>query len=171
LAEQNISDYTMPLEVYLQAAVVRGVLVTNQDRLSNYLVLREGEEIFALREAQITDLGGKTIRVSADEYLVYMRQVYAIADLSPQLRAMRSGLEPFYVKKDQTRALLGVGPFLIQGSAHLVPGAFIQDLLLAKSLFIPVTNAIMLNSREREARTYLVNRAQIGCLSALREDQ
>jgi hypothetical protein len=53
----------------------------------------------------------------------------------------------------------------------LVPGASIQDLLLARSLFIPVTNATMLNSREREARTYLVNRAQIGCLSALREEQ
>ena len=32
--------YSMPLEVYLQSAVVRGILGTNQDRLSNYFILR-----------------------------------------------------------------------------------------------------------------------------------
>jgi hypothetical protein len=167
---ESISNYSMPLEVYLQAAVVRGILVTNQDRLSNYLVLREGEEVFALREAQLTDLDGKSIRVSADQYLVYMQQVFVIADLSPQPRAMRTGLEQLYVKKDQTRALLGVGPFLIQGSVHLLPGGSIQDLLLATPLFIPVTNATMVNGSERQPRTYLINRTQIGCLSVLREE-
>lgn len=170
MAEENIGTYSMPLEVYFQAAIVRGMLVTNQDRLSNYLVLREGAEVFALREAQLTDLHGKTIRVNADQYLIYMQQVFAIADLSPQLRAVRSGLEQLYVKKDQSPALLGVGPFLIQGSVHLIPGGSIQDLLLAKTLFVPVTNATMLNSRERESRTYLINRTQVGCLSALRAD-
>ena len=39
--------YKMPLEVYLQAAVVRGVLETNQSRLSSHLILREGDEVFA----------------------------------------------------------------------------------------------------------------------------
>ena len=43
----------MHLEVYLQAAVVRGVLETNQDRLSNYLIVRQGDEVFSLKDATL----------------------------------------------------------------------------------------------------------------------
>ena len=68
--------YTMPLEVYFQAAVVRGVLVTNQERLSNYLVLREGEEIFSLKDVTMESANRKPLVVGADEYLVYMREVF-----------------------------------------------------------------------------------------------
>ncbi|HEY7555746.1 MAG TPA: hypothetical protein VIH18_13165 [Candidatus Binatia bacterium] len=170
MAQNNIATYSMPLEVYLQSAVLRGMLVTNQDRLSNHLILREGEEIFSLREVQLTDLHGKAMGVNADEYLVYMHQVFAIADLSPQFRADRSGLEHLYVRKDQSRALLGVGPFWVRGNIHLTPGALIHDLLLARTMFIPVTNATMLHGSESEPRTYLVNRTQVGCLTGLSED-
>ena len=45
--------YSMPLEVYLQGALVRGVLTTNQDRLSNFLVVREGEDVFSLNHASL----------------------------------------------------------------------------------------------------------------------
>jgi len=54
-------NYTMPLEVYLQSALIRGILTTNQDRLSNYLILREGQEIFSLREASLEDLRGRPL--------------------------------------------------------------------------------------------------------------
>jgi hypothetical protein len=46
LAHENIATYSMPLKVYLSSAIVRGVLVTNQERLSNHLFLREGETVF-----------------------------------------------------------------------------------------------------------------------------
>jgi hypothetical protein len=170
LSQENIGSYSMALEVYLQSAIVRGILVTNQDRLSNYLVLREGEEVFAIREARLTDLQGKTIGINADHYLIYMRQVFAIADLSPQSRGIRTGFEQLYVKKDQSRALLAAGPFLFQGNVHVVPGGSIQDLLTVKPLFIPITEATMVNGRESEPRTYLINRTQIGCLAALRDE-
>ena len=166
----NIGSYSMALEVYLQSAIVRGILVTNQDRLSNYLILREGEEVFSLREAQLTDLRGKTIDVNADQFLIYMHHVFAIADLSPQFRADRLGLEHLYIRKDQSRALLGVGPFWVRGNIHLTPGALIHDLLLARTMFIPVTNAILLDGGESEPRTYLINRTQISCLTGLGED-
>jgi hypothetical protein len=170
LVEENITTYSMPLEVYLQGALVRGILVTNQDRLSNHLLLGEREEVFALREAQLMDLHGKTMSVNSEHYLIYMRQVFAIADLSPQFRAAGSGREQLYVKKDQSRALLAVGPFLIKGNVHLIPGASIHDLLSAKTLFIPVTDGVLLNVKESEPRTYLINRTLIGSLSSLRED-
>jgi hypothetical protein len=170
LASDNIGSYSMPLEVYLQSAIVRGILVTNQDRLSNYLILREEEEVFSLRDAQLTDLRGKTMDVSANQFLIYMQQVFAIADLSPQFRADRSGLEHLYIRKDQSQALLGVGPFWVKGDIHLSPGALIHDLLLAKTMFIPVTNAILLDGGESEPRTYLINRTQISCLTGLGEN-
>jgi hypothetical protein len=62
--------YRMPLEVYLQTAVVRGVLVTNQDRLSNYLFLREGDEVFSLKEATLEGLNRKTVTAGSDESLI-----------------------------------------------------------------------------------------------------
>lgn len=170
MAQDSIGSYSMPLEVYLQSAIVRGILVTNQDRLSNYLILREGEEVFTLRDAQLTDLRGKTRDLNADEFTIYLHQVYAIADLSPLFRADRSGLEHLYIRKDQSRAVLGVGPFWVRGNIHLTPGTLIHDLLLARTMFIPVTNAIMLDGGESEPRTYLINRTQISCLTGLGED-
>ena len=170
MAPDNIGSYSMALEVYLQSAIVRGILVTNQDRLSNFLILREGEEVFSLRESQLTDLRGKTIDANADQFLIYMHQVFAIADLSPQFRADRFGLEHLYIRKDQSRALLGVGSFWVRGNIHLTPGALIHDLLLARTMFIPVTNAILLDGGASEPRTYLINRTQISCLAGLGED-
>jgi hypothetical protein len=170
LAESNIATYSMPLEVYLQSGIVRGMLVTNQDRLSNHLILRESEEIFSLRDAELMDLRGKPMGVDSAEYLVYMRQVFLIADLSPQFRANRSELEHLYVKKEQNRALLGVGPFWIEGTIHLLPGRSIHDLLMAKTRFVPVTNASLLDRGASEPRTYLLNRTQVGCLTTLGDD-
>ena len=60
MAQDEGMTYSMPLEVYLQSAVVRGILGTNQDRLSNYFILREGDEVFSLREATLEDSGPKT---------------------------------------------------------------------------------------------------------------
>ncbi len=111
MAQDSFTTYSMPLEVYFQSAVVRGILVTNQDRLSNYFILREGAEVFTLKDATLEDPNGKPMAVNAEEYLVYMHQVSLIADLSPQFRAARSGLEHLYVKKEfaRYRLLLGAG--------------------------------------------------------------
>lgn len=160
--------YTMPLEVYLQSAVVRGVLVTHQDRLSNHLyLLQQGEEVFSLRDPILENCDRKIVAAGSDEFLVYMQEVFLIADLSPQPRADRSGLETFYVKKEASRALLGVGPYWVQGNIHVVPGGLLHDLLMAKSRFIPMTDAILLNRSENEARTFLVNRTKIGFITLL----
>ena len=48
--EQSLS-YTMPMEVHLPAALVRGVLETNQDRLSSHLLVRQDDQVFSLRDA------------------------------------------------------------------------------------------------------------------------
>ena len=159
--------YRMPLEVYLQSAVVRGVLVTNQDRLSNYLILREGEEVFTLKDATLETAEGKAIAVSADEYLIYMREVFLIADLSPKGQTARSGIEQLYVQKEASKTLFSVGPYLLHGSIYLLPGAVLHDLLMEGSQFIPVTDATLLSRRDIGPRTFLVNRNRIGFMTAI----
>jgi Family of unknown function (DUF6812) len=161
--------YSMPLEVYFQSAVVRGILCTNQDRLSNYFILREGDEVFYLREASLEGLNRNPVALSSDEYLLYMQEVFLIADLSPQLRSERSGLEPLYVKKEASKALLGVGPFWLRGNIHLIPGGVLHDLLVARTRFIPVTDATLVDRPDIGPRTYLVNRTKIGFITAVAE--
>ena len=159
--------YSMPLEVYLQAAVVRGVLVTNQNRLSNYLVLRDGEEVFSMKDATLETANRKPIAVGSDEYLIYMREVFLIADLSPESQTQRAGMESFYVHKETRKALFSVGPYLLHGSIHLVPGAALHDLLVERSQFVPVTEATLLDRQDIGPRTYLVNRNRIGFMTAI----
>ena len=166
VAEEGLT-YTMHLEVFLQAAIVRGILETNQDRLSNYLVVRQGEEVFSLREATLELPNGKLAPSSTDEYLIYMQEVLLIADLSAEDRAQDAGLNALFVKKDRSKALLSVGAYLLHGNIHLHAGSGLHDFLMEKSRFLPVTEAILLNRSEVGPRTYLVNRTKIGFLSAI----
>jgi hypothetical protein len=159
--------YSMTLEVYLQSAVLRGVLITNQDRLSNYLILREGDEVLSIGDATLEDLNGKTIAADPAEYLVYMQEVSLIADLSREFTSDRSAYQHLYVKKDSSKALLSVGPYWLQGDIHIVPGAPLHELLLGKTRFFPITDAVLVGRPDIVARTYLVNRTKIGCMTAI----
>jgi hypothetical protein len=159
--------YKMPLEVYLQAAVVRGVLQTNQGRLSSHLILREGDEVFFLRAASLERLDGTGVAVGSDEYLIYMQEIFLIADLSPQ--SDRSVNEHLFVRKESSRALLSVGPYWLQGNLHILPGGALHELLLAKTRFVPITEATLLDRPVEGARTYLVNRTKIGFITALND--
>ena len=159
--------YKMPLEVYLQAAVVRGVLETNQSRLSSHLILREGDEVFFLRAASLERLDRSVIAAGSGEYLIYMQEIFLIADLSPG--SENSMNEHLLVKKESSKALLSIGPYWLQGNIHIVPGGALHDLLLAKTRFVPVTEATLLDRPDQGARTYLVNRTKIGFITALNE--
>ena len=163
----TVTTYSMTLEVYLQSAVLRGVLVTNQDRLSNYLILREGDEVLSITNATLDDLQGKTMAAGSGEYLIYMQEVFLIGDLSPQLSSDRSGYEHLYVKKESNKALISVGPYWLKGDIHVVPGAPLHELLLGKTRFFPITDATLIGRPDIASRTYLVNRTKIGCMTAV----
>lgn len=165
-AEMKLT-YSMPLEIYLHAAVVRGVLMTHQDRLSGHLVLRKGEECFSLRDATLERFDCKPVRIGSDEYVIYKREVYLIADLSPQEQSRRTGMEHFYVEKQSSKALISLGPYLLQGTIHLFPGGALHDLFLEKNLFFPVTGANFVGRADIGPRTYLVNRSRIGFMTAI----
>jgi hypothetical protein len=167
MTQESGLTYSIPLEVYLQGALVRGVLVTQQSRLSSYLGLPNGANVFALKDATLESANRKPIALGADEYLVYLREVLLIADLSPASQTQRSGVESFYVHKETSKALFSVGPYLLQGAVHLMPGTALHDLLLENSQFIPVTDAILLDRQDITARTYLVNRNKIGFMTVI----
>ncbi len=162
--------YTMLVEVYLEAAVVRGVLETNQDRLSSYLAVRQGEEVFALKEAILQVPGREPVSAGSHEYLLYMQEVLLIADLSTEDPARRAALPGLFVKKEKSKALLSVGSYLLQGNLHLQAGSPLQEFLMENSRFLPVTEATLADRPDIGPRTYLVNRAKIGFLSALGQD-
>ena len=164
--EQGLS-YTMPLEVYLPAAVVRGVLETNLDRVSSHLQFRQEDQVFSLRDASVENLSGQPIVSRATEYVVYMREVYLIADLSPGDLSQRAGFSGIYQKKDSSKALISVGPYLMQGDVHLLPGGALYDLLLEKNQFIPLTTATILGRPPTAPRTYLINRSKVGFITAM----
>ena len=161
--------YTMHIEVYLQAAMVRGILQTNQDRLSNYLIVRQGDEVFSLREATVESAGGHPIKSGVREYLIYIQQALMIADLSAQNRTERASFRPPSVKKHQSKALLGIGPYLVQGIIHLHPGDGFHEFLMEQSRFLPVTEATLVDREEMGQRTFLINRAKIGFISAVQD--
>ena len=165
-AEERLT-YSMYLEVYLQGAMVRGILETNQDRLSDYLVVRQGDEVFALKEATLEIANRKPVKIGSDQYLIYMQEVFLIADLSVEGRAGRAGLHGLFVKKDQSKAFFSVGPYLIQGTVHLRAGSELHEFLMEQSRFLPVTDASLIDRQEVGARTFLVNRAKIGFMSAI----
>jgi len=68
----------MRLEVYLQSAVLRGILATNQERLSNYLILREGDEVFSLREATLEGLSRKPVATVLTSILSICRKCFSL---------------------------------------------------------------------------------------------
>ena len=159
--------YTMPLEVYLPAALVRGILETNLDRVSSHLLFRQDDQLFSLRDATVEDLNGQPIASRTTEYVVYMREIYLIVDLSPAHQSQRSGFEGLYQKKDTSKALISVGPYLLQGDVYLLPGGALYDLLIEKNQFIPLTNATILGRSSCPPRTYLINRYKFGLMTAL----
>jgi hypothetical protein len=120
-----------------------------------------------LKDATLESVNRKPIAVASDRYLVYIREVFLIADLSPTSQTQRTGIESFYVHKETSKALFSVGPYLLQGNIYLVPGGALHDLLVEKSTFIPVTDATLLDRQDIGPRTYLVNRNKIGFMTAI----
>jgi hypothetical protein len=110
---------------------------------------------------------GKPLTAETDEYLIYLQEVCLIADLDSKGGARRSAADALYIKKDQSRALLSAGPYLVQGSIHLLPGSALHDLVMEKSQFLPVTDATLVGCADLGPRTYLVNRGKIGFMTAI----
>jgi hypothetical protein len=158
------------VEVYLPSAVIRGSLVTRHDRLSNHLNLRSEDDVASLLEASIRDLSGNPLQVGSGDFTIYTSEMLLVADLMPATVVDQSAWDRAQVKKEPQAVLLGIGPFWLRGTAHLMPGAPLSNLALVKQNFIPVTDATVLNQPEREPCTILVNRVKVSWLAGAHPD-
>jgi hypothetical protein len=161
---------TKLVDIYLSSAIIRGSLVTRHDRLSNHLNLRSEDEVASLVEARVRDLDGNPFEGGSGDFTVYMGEILLVADLMPTGGSRRSALDHPRLEKEQRAVLLGVGPFWLRGTAHLVPGMELPNWALVKQNFIPLTDATVVNQRESEPCTFLVNRAKIGWLVRAQSD-
>ncbi|HEV8344708.1 MAG TPA: hypothetical protein VGR30_20300 [Candidatus Binatia bacterium] len=155
---------TKLVEVYFPSAVIRGSLVTRHDRLSNHLNLRSEDDVASLVEASVRDLSGNPLQVGSGDFTIYTSEMLLVVDLMPTTVTERSAWDHAQVKKEPRAVLLGIGPFWLRGTAHLMPGAQLSNWALVKQNFIPVTDATVLNQPEREPCTILVNRVKISWL-------
>jgi len=159
-------SHSIPLEIYLSSTLIRGALFTRHNRVSNHLNLRSGDESLLINNAIIEDLGGNRVPSDPKEYLLYLEDVLFIADLSTAIDTTRVGVDQEPIRKDPRSVLVYVSPYWIRGTAHLIPGAALSDLLVVKKRFIPITEAKLLNQPDMASRTLLVNGTKISCLAA-----
>lgn len=158
--------HSIPLEIYLPSTVMRGTVITRHSRVSNHLNLRSGDEAFSVKNAIIEDLAGNRLPAESWDYLIYLEDVLFIADLSAAVDSARSGVDQEPIRKEPRNVLVHVSPYWIRGTAHLIPGATLNDLLVVKKRFIPLTQAKLLNHPDMEPLTLLVNGTKISCLAA-----
>jgi len=159
-------SHSIPMEIFFPSSSIRGTLITRHNRISNHLNLRSGDEAFSLKNANVEDLAGNRLPADSKECLLYLEEVLFIADLSPTVDTARLGLDQEPIHKEPRRAFLHVSPYWIRGTVHLIPGATLNDLLVVKKRFIPVTEATLLNRPDVAPRTLLVNGSKISCLAA-----
>jgi hypothetical protein len=155
---------TKLVDIYLHSAIIRGSLVTRHDRLSNHLNLRSEDAVTSLVEAKLRDLNGDPLEGGSGDFTVYTGEILLVADLVPTSGSQRSALDHPRLEKESRAVLLGIGPFWLRGTAHLMPGMELPNWALVKQNFIPLTEATVLNQRESEPCTFLVNRVKISWL-------
>ena len=166
MALNETVSHAIPLEMYLPSTVMRGTLITKHSRVSSHINLRSGDEALLLKNTKIEDLAGNSLPADGKDYLLYLQEVLFIADLSSTAETGRSGLDQQPIRKEPMRVLVHVSPYWICGTVHLIPGATLNDLLVVKKRFIPLTEATLLNRPALAPHTLLVNGAKISCLAA-----
>ena len=158
--------HAISLEIYLPSVVIGGTLITRHHRVSSHLNLRSGDETLLIKNVKMEDLAGNRLSADCNECLLYLKEVLFIADSSLAADTARSDLDQQPIRKEPRRVLVHVSPFWIRGTVHLIPGATLNDLLVAKKRFIPVTEATLLDHPASAPRTLLVNGTKISCLAA-----
>jgi len=162
----KVGSYRKPVEIYLPSAVIRGTLVTKQERLTDHLNLRGEDQVLSLQDVQFEDLQGNAAPESGKNMIVYVHQVMFVVDLGIAPAMSVADAATLRVKRESREVCLGVGPFWLQGKVHLPPGAELGSFAQGKIHFIPLTEGTFLNCPTAEPRTFIINREKIDFLVA-----
>ena len=126
----------VPLTLYTDAFVIRGLLATRQRRITDMLNLAD-DRFLVLSEVQSDEFGSRGETIRAEYAQVNLASVlFAVAetavDPAPELRT----------PKVAEQAMISVPPFKITGQIHLLPERSLRDALTELTgHFLPVTDA------------------------------
>jgi len=139
---------SLPLTLYTDAFVIRGLIRTRQRRITD--VLNQADEPFVVvADATIDEYGSKGMASRADYAQVNLGAVlFAVSDETvdprPDLRT----------PKVPEMAMISLPPFRITGRIHLMPERDLHEALSELTgAFIPVTDATFWSDTIGEART------------------
>jgi hypothetical protein len=140
-------EQAVPLTLFTDAYVIRGVMRTRQRRITD--ILNQEERDFVVIENSVMDeFGSRSPAVKADFAQVNLGSVlFAVADTPveavPELRT----------PKIAEQALVSIPPFRIVGRIHLLPGRDMHEALdELTGRFLPATDATYWSESVGEAR-------------------
>jgi hypothetical protein len=140
-------EQAVPLTLFTDAYVIRGVVRTRQRRITDILN-QEEREFVVIEETVLDEFGSRSPAVKADFAQVNLGSVlFAVADTPvdpvPELRT----------PKISEQALVSIPPFRIVGRIHLLPGRDLHEALdELTGRFLPVTDATYWSESVGEAR-------------------
>jgi len=137
----------VPLTLFTDAYVIRGLMRTRQRRITDILN-QEEREFVVIEETVMDEFGSRSPAVKADFAQVNLGSVlFAVADTPveaiPELRT----------PKIAEQALVSIPPFRIVGRIHLLPGRDLHEALdELTGRFLPATDATYWSESVGEAR-------------------
>jgi hypothetical protein len=140
-------EQAVPLTIFTDAYVIRGVVRTRQRRVTDILN-QEERDFVVIEETVLDEFGSRSPAIKADFAQVNLGSVlFAVADTPvdpvPELRT----------PKIAEQALVSIPPFRIVGRIHLLPGRDLHGALgELTGRFLPVTDATYWSESAGEAR-------------------
>jgi hypothetical protein len=138
----------VPMTLFTDAFVIKGVVRTRQSRLTDVLNSAE-DEFIVLEDAVVDEFGSRAQAVRSEFAQVNLAAVlFAVADSTVEPRP------DLRTPKVSEQALISIPPFRIIGRIHVLPERDLHDALRdLTGRFIPLTEAIYWSDTVGEART------------------
>jgi hypothetical protein len=146
--DETAAGGDVPLTLYTDAFVIRGMIRTRQRRVTDILNMAE-ESFLVVSSASIDEYGSNGIASRSDYAQVNLSTVlFAVSDETIESRP------DLTTPKVPEMAMITIPPFRITGRIHLLPQRELREALTELTgAFIPVTDAAYWSDTVGEART------------------
>jgi hypothetical protein len=138
----------------LYAGACRGaVKLVGQQRLSDFLGSERDQ--LTVDDATVAR-GGGSVLATGRQVIIERRHILFVVDLEDASKPQESNQ---VLQREPLSVTVGVGPYWIQGVAHVPPGGR-MDLLFSGMMaqFLPLTEARLVTQPDATPRTFLINR-------------
>jgi len=159
---------TVPMTLYTELFIVRGVIQTRQHRVTDILNAAD-QSFLVLEEVSLEEFGSRDLPTRAEFAQVNLGSILFAVSLQAvePIRELRT-------PKISERALVSIPPFRVIGNVHLMAERSLRDSLAElQAPFVPVTDAVFWSDRLGEGRQsaamVAVNQARAQILAPYRE--